>query len=133
MHFSFFTFFSVSCHIPDKVYVSHLSCFSVILAMLQVLKFALLIFHVFWCFSQYSRSNSVCVSFSTFLNFLAIFQVLVCIFLILHVFQCFLPYPRSYSVHFSFFTFYSVSCHIPGHSVFVSHFPDFSFFFFATI
>jgi hypothetical protein len=40
----------------------------------------------------------------------------------------FLPYSSSYSVHSSFFTFFSASRHIPGHTVFVSHFPHFSVF-----
>jgi hypothetical protein len=45
--------------------------------------------HIFECFSPYSRSNSVCVSFCMFFSFLAIFQVLQGAFLIFHVFQCF--------------------------------------------
>ena len=72
------------------------------LTTLHILLCAFLIFHVFQCFSPYSRLYNVCVSFSTFFNFHAIFKVLQCVFLILHVFQCFLPYSRSYHVSFSF-------------------------------
>jgi hypothetical protein len=61
----------------------------------------------FQCFSSYSRSYSVCVSFSTFFNFLAILQVLPCTFLIFLIFPCFLPYSTSYNVCFSFFTIFS--------------------------
>jgi hypothetical protein len=39
-----------------------------------------------------------------------------------------LPYSRSYCVHFSFSTFFSVSCPIPGPTVYISHFPRFSLF-----
>ena len=34
----------------------------------------------------------------------------------------------SYCMHFSFFLFFSVSRHIAGHTIFVSHFPRFSVF-----
>jgi hypothetical protein len=56
----------------------------------------------------YSRSNSVCVSFSTFFSFLAIVQV--------------------YCMYFSFSTFFNVSSHILGPTVCVSHFERFSLF-----
>ena len=39
-----------------------------------------------------------------------------------------MPYSRSFNVHFSFATFFLVSCHIPGQTMFVSHFPRFSIF-----
>ena len=71
-------------------------------------------------FSTYSRSYSVCFSFSTFFSFLAILQVLMCIFLIFHVFQCFLPYSRSYSVCVIFHVF-QFSYHNPGPTVCVCH------------
>ena len=67
------------------------------------------IFHVFQCFSPYSSSYSVCVSFSTF-QFSRHNQVLECGFF------------------FSFFMFLSVSLHIPGPTVCISHFPRFSVF-----
>jgi len=120
-------FFSVSCHIPGPtVYISHFPRFSLFffsyipgpivyfshflmffsfLAIFQVLAWAFLNFHVFQCFSPYSRSYSVCFSFSIFFNFLAIIQVLQFSFFIFHVFQCFSPYSISYSVPFSFFRF----------------------------
>ena len=59
-------------------------------------------FSHFNLFSSYSRLYSICVSFSTFFSFP--------------------PYSWSYKVYFSFFTFFTVSRHIPGHTVFVSHF-----------
>jgi len=93
------------------------------------------VFFFFFFFLPYSRSNCVCVTFSTFFSFLAIFQVL-------------LPYTRSYSVHFLFFTLFSVfltlfhvlkcvflifhnfqfSCHSPGPTVCIYHFLCFSVF-----
>ena len=48
-------------------------------------------------------SYHVCVSFSTFFSFLPIIQ--------------------TYSAYFSFFTLFSVSCHIPGYTMFVTLFP----------
>ena len=47
------------------------------------------------------------------------------------MFSVFSQYSRSYSVSFTFSTFLSVSRHIPGQIVFVSHFQHFSVFFFA--
>ena len=64
--------------------------------------------------------------FPRFSVFLDKFQVLLCDFLIF--FPGLSPYSRSYSVQFSFSTLFSVSRHIPGHTVFVSHFPRFSVF-----
>jgi hypothetical protein len=99
----------------------------VFLAIFQVLQFVFLIFYDFQfschtpgpteCISHISpvrvylaiyRSHSVFVSFSTFFCFLTILQVLQCAFFFFHVFI--------------------VSQHIPGHKVFVSHFPYFSVF-----
>ena len=79
--------------------------FSLFLAIFQVLQCVCLIFHVFQfshhtagptlgishfpgflVFLAISRSNSVCVLFSTFFSFLAIFQVLMCTILLFHVF-----------------------------------------------
>ena len=90
-----------------------------------------LIFHGFHCFSPYSRSYTVCFSFSTFFSFLPIIQVLyfvflifhdlqfsrhtpgpiVC-FLIFHDFHCFSLCSRSYTVCFSFskvFSFFAIT------------------------
>ena len=67
------------------------------------------ILHAFECFLPYSRSNSVCVSFSTFFSSLAIMQ--------------------DYCVYFSFFIFFSVSSSIVGCTVCVSHFARFSVIF----
>jgi hypothetical protein len=66
------------------------------------------IFKVFECFSTYFTSYIVHFSFCMIFSFLTI---------------C-----RSDSVHFPISTFLSVSCHIPGLTVFVSHFPRFSVF-----
>ena len=59
-------------------------------------------------FSPHSRSYSVCVSFCNLLRFLAIIQVLHCVFLLSK--------------------FLTVSRHISGPTMCVSHFPQFSFF-----
>ena len=125
--FLIFYLFQFSCHVTGPtVCISHFSGFSVFLAIFQFLlcEFLIflicqlschipgptvrvcLIFHVFQCFSPYSRSNSVCVSFSTFFSFLAIFLVLQCAFLILHIFQ--------------------FSRHIAGPTIIVSLLPRFS-------
>ena len=90
VHFSFCTFFIVSCHIPGRTgFVSHFSPFWVFLAIFH---FLLYLF-----------------SFSMIFSFLVIFPVLECAFLIFH--------------------FFSVSCHNPGQTMFVSHFSRFSVFF----
>ena len=109
VHFSFTRFFLVSCHTTGQtMFVSHFPCFFSFLTMIQGLECVFLIFHVFDCFWPYSRSYSVCVSFCNFLHFLAIIQVLHCVCIVS--------------------TFLTVSCHIPGPTVCVSHFPQFSFF-----
>ena len=107
VHFSFLTFFGV-------------------FAIFQCLQCAFLIFYVFQFF-QHIPGPRVCIAhfsrFSVFLticqvihdcvlffSFLAIIQVLQWSFLIVHIFQCF--------------------CHVPAHTVFVSHFPLFSVFLF---
>ena len=124
----FFHIFLFCCHNPGPICVFH-------------------IFHVFHCFLLYSRSYPVYISFFSFVSFLMIIQVLQCAFHIIHVFHCFSPYSRSYSVSFSFCTFFSFlaiiqikqfcvsfstlfssSHNIPGHTVFVFHFPRFSVF-----
>ena len=84
------------------------SRFSVLLAIFHIIQCAFLIFHPFQCFSPYSRSNNICVSFFTYFRFLAIILVLQCVFLFFHVFHCFfLPYFTSYSVCFSFSMIFS--------------------------
>ena len=118
-------------HIPGStVGISHFSRFSLFLAIFQAIQCFCLIFQVFQFSHQnpgptvcithtssfslfpYSKSYSVCVSFSPFLIFLATIQFLQCVFLIFKVFHCFLPYSMSYSVCFSFHIFFSVSRHI---------------------
>jgi hypothetical protein len=105
--FHVFLFF---LHIPGpSMCISHFSRFSVFLNIFHILQCAFLIFHVFECFSPYSRSYSVCFSFCTFFSvFLAIFHVLPCEFLIFLV--C--PFSR----------------HILGPTLCVSHFPHISVF-----
>ena len=101
--FSFSTFFSVSSHILGHiVWVSHF--FPVLSLYCRSYIVHLSFFYVYECFSTYSRSYSVCVSFSMFFSFLAIIQVLQCVFLTFHIFQCFSPYSSSYFVSFSFFS-----------------------------
>ena len=142
--FLIFYVFQFFQHIPGpRVCIAHFSRFSVFLticqvihdcvlffsflAIIQVLQWSFLIVHIFQCFSPYSSSYSVCVSFSPFFSFsfflflflflfcfvFAILQVLQCVFHTFQRFSVFLPYPSSYSVHFTFSTFYSVFHHIP--------------------
>ena len=142
MYFSFFKFFTVSCHSPvPTVCVSHFSHFSVFLTIFQLLTCEFLIYFVsffrnnpvpivcvshFPCFSVFStcsRSYSVYFfHFSRFSVFLGIFQVLSHEFLfsmlvtfcaIFQVLQCTIL----------IFHLLSVSCHISGLSMWVSHFP----------
>jgi len=147
VHFSFFTLFSVSRHIPGyTVSVPHFPSFFYFPAIFHVLQFAFRNFHVFHSFSSQSRSYSVCFSFSTFFKFFAKIQVLIWVFLIFQVFHCFSPQSRSYTVflpfhtffkffakiqvllYFSYFTFFTVSHHNPDPTVYVSHFPRLSVF-----
>jgi hypothetical protein len=76
------------------------------LSIFHVLQCVCLIFHIFQCFSPYSRSYGVHKSFSTLFCFLAIFQIIEYSFLFFHVCQ--------------------VSSHIPDPTVCTSHFPFFS-------
>ena len=109
MNYSFFTFFTVSRHIPGPVLgVSHFARCSVFLGIFQVQSCEFLIFLV----GQYSCH----------------ILVPMCTFIIFHVFQCFSPKSRFYSVYFSFFMFFTVSRHIPGPTVCVSQFSCFSVF-----
>ena len=102
-----------------------LFCF---LTIVHVPQCVFLIFHVFYCFSPHYKSYTVCFSFSMICSFLAIIQALQCSFLIVHVFKCFSPYSSSNGFCVSFSTFFQFSRHIPGETVFVSHFPRFSVF-----
>ena len=87
MHFSFFTFFSFSCHIPGyTVFVSHFPRFAV--------------------FSPQFRSYSMYFSYFTFFTVTRHIPVST-VFLILHIFQCFSPYFIYYHVSFSFSSFVS--------------------------
>ena len=108
-----------------------------------------LIFHVFQRISPYSRSYSVCVSFSRFSHFSShIPGPTLCVSYFAR-FKCFLPYFMSYHVSFSFslflsflaifqvllcefliFLFSQFSHHIPGPTVCIPHLSSFSFSFF---
>ena len=101
---SFFRFFRVSRHISHPtVCVSHFSMIFSFFAILLVLQCPFLIFHVFKCFSPYSRSYHVYVPFPRFFSFFfchnpgprvcfspfptfsvfhTIFHILQCVFLI---------------------------------------------------
>ena len=139
---SFFTF-QVSHYNPGPtVYISHFSPFSVYLAIFQVLSCEFLIFLVgqfschnpattvymshfscFLCFSPYSWFKGECVSFSKFFIFLAIFQFWQCLFLVFHVFQGSRHNSGPTVYICQIYTFFSVSCHIPGPTMWFSHFP----------
>ena len=93
-------------HVLICEYLLFLVC--CLLAIFQVLQCVCHFSHVFQCFLPYFMSHLVIFSFSSFVTFLSIFQVLQCAIFI--------------------FQFISVSRHIPGHTVFVSHFPRFSVF-----
>ena len=129
--FSFGTFFGVSRHMAGHtVFVSHFPIFFFFsfLTIVHVPQCVFLIFHVFYCFSPHYKSYTVCFSFSMICSFLDIIQALQCSFLIVHVFKCFSPYSSSNGFCVSFSTFFQFSRHIPGETVFVSHFPRFSVF-----
>ena len=107
VHFSFWTFFTVSHHNPGfTVSVSQFPCFSLFSPYSRS-------YSVHFCFSRffflpYSRLYRVVFSNFKFCSFLRKIQVLRCAFLIFRVF--------------------SISCHNPGPKVFISHFPRFSVF-----
>ena len=128
MLFLFFRVFTVSSHIRGPtVCVSHIAVFSVFLATFQIL--------------------SVCFSFSTSLRVshdipsptvfrspfprLSLFSrysiFLQCGCLIFPIFD-FLGIYRSYCVHISFFMFFTVTCHVPGPTMWVSRFSHWSLF-----
>ena len=108
MHFSFLRFFSVSRCIPCPTVCFSFSMIFSFLTILQFSQCAFLILNVFEYFSPYYRLNTVCVSFFRFFSFLANFQVIKCAFLICQVF--------------------SVSRHILGPTMCISHFPLFQYF-----
>ena len=103
---SFSTFFQFSCHMPGPtLYTYNFLCFSVFLAIFQVLPCEILIFLV----SQFSypiTGPTVCVShFPHFFKFSSHIpgpKVFVSHFAHFSVFS---PYFRSYSVSFSFSSF----------------------------
>ena len=73
VHFSLFTFFSVSCNIPDTVCISHFPRFLVFFAIFQVKQCLCLFFHILK-FSLHIPGPTVCISYSSrFSVFLAIF------------------------------------------------------------
>ena len=119
------------------------STFFSFVAIFQVLECAIFIFHVFQCFSPYSRAYSVFVSFSMFVDFLDKIQdSTVCIFHIFTV-SCHIPCPTECVSHFTRFSvflakfhvlscefhfsiFFSFVAHIPCPIVCFSHFQLFS-------
>ena len=73
VHFSLFTFFSVSCNIPDTVCISHFPRFLVFFAIFQVKQCFCLIFHIFK-FSRHIPGPTVCIFYSShFSVFLSLF------------------------------------------------------------
>jgi hypothetical protein len=150
-----FHIFQISPHNPGpRVCISHFQSFSVSLTIFPVINCAFVIFQLFHCifFWPYSRSYRVSFSLSSYFSiltiihyshdypgrtvyishipffslFLPIFQSYRVCFSFSILFSVFLLYSRSYSVHFTFSSVFSVSSHIPGHTVYISHF----FFFF---
>ena len=129
------------------VCVSQFFTFFGCLAIFQVLTCPFLIFHLFQT-SHHISTPTVCIfHFSSFSVFLTIFkvieclclifqffqfsrQVIQCTFLIFYVFHCFSTCSRSYSELFSFSMFFLFSLQIPGPTVCITHFPQFSFIFF---
>ena len=107
-HFSFSTVLRVSRHIPgptvffyqfhDFLFSSHIPDPTVCISHSPR----------FECFSKYSRSKRVSVSFSRFFSFLTIFQVVLCACRIFHLFQCSSTYFALYSLSFSFSNIFSI-------------------------
>ena len=117
--FLIFHEFQFSRHTSGStVCISHFPPFWVFLTIFLILQCLCLIFHfschilgptvcVFiflriQCFLSYSRSYSVCVTFSTSFSFLEKLQVLQCGFIFFHFSDCFLPYSRTYSGYSTF-------------------------------
>ena len=146
--FLIFHLFQFFRHIlRQTVFLSHFLPFSMFLALFPVLlcefplyfifqvfglipgpQCTLLIFHLFQCFSPYSRSNTVCVSFSKFFSFLAIFQVLECASLTFHVLFVFLAIFQVKQCLCFIFHFFQFSSRNPGPKVCIFHFSCFSLF-----
>jgi hypothetical protein len=106
------------------VYIHLFSCFSLFLAIFQVLQCEILIFLV-CLFFRHITGPTVWVShFSRFLCFLAIFQVLPCWFLIFLVCQ-FSQHIPEITGHVSHVTCFSGFSPYPGPSVFISHYSSF--------
>ena len=121
VHFSFLTFFTVSCHIPDPtVWVSHFPHFSV---FSPYAKYYSVLLYFFFMFSRHIPSCRVCFShFAHFSVFLAIFQVLPLSFSF-SSFVSFLAIIQILQCAFLIFMFFTVSRHIPGPRVCFPHFP----------
>jgi hypothetical protein len=148
VHFSFSTFFSVSCHISrHTVCVSHFPRFCMFLAIFQVKECFCVIFHVsrvsrhnpgstmcishslcFHCFSPFSSFYSVHFSFFTFFRVSSIFQIIQWLCLIFHVFQLFCHNlgPTACIFHFSCFTVFLAIFHVLEYVFLI--FRDFQFF-----
>ena len=127
--FSFSTFLSVSCNIPDqKVFVSHFPHFSVFspYSMSYSVHF---LFSSFLSVSRHIPDPTVCIShFPLFSVFLAILKFLKWLFLIIPIFPCFLPYSRPTVCVSQFPFFFHFSHHIPGPTVSFLIFNVFEFF-----
>ena len=121
MFLSFFTFFSVTCHISHHtVCISHFPPFSVFLSIFQVKQCLSLIFHVFH-FSRHIPGPTMCnFHFPPFSVFHAIFYVKQCLYLIFLIIffsnKCFFLIPRFF--HFFRHNPYSRVCVFPPFSVF---------------
>ena len=128
MLFLFFRVFTVSSHIRGPtVCVSHFAGFSVFLATFQVLS-------VCFSFSMSLRVSHDIPSPTVFrspfprLSLFSRYSIfLQCGCVIFPIFD-FLGIYRSYCVHISFFKFFTVSCVVPGPTMWVSRFSHWSLF-----
>ena len=138
--------FTLSHHIPSHtVFVSHFLRFSVFSLKSSYYSLYFSIFHLFHCFLPHIRYYSVRFSYCTFFSDICHNSCPSMWFSHFLNLSVFLPFSRTYNVSFSFsllgsfigifqvlqwafsfFMFFSVSRHIPCHTVFVSHFPLFS-------
>ena len=109
VHFSFSTFFSVSCLTPGPtLFVSNFPRFSVFFAIFHVLPWEFLIFLA----CHFSRTIPVTKMWVSHIPCRSVLS----------------PNSRSYCGHFSFLMFFSVSCHIPCPTMCFPHFTRFSVF-----
>ena len=116
-HFSFSSFVSVSCHIPDqRVFVSLFPRISVVRFFPRVsvsLRYSSF-YNVYFSFYKFFgvfchiTRHGVFVSLFPVFQCFGILQVLQCTFLFFLVSQCFSPYSRSKSVFVLFSTFFSL-------------------------